>query len=298
MTTIADLSKENLLLIFKQLDDGDFKQCQWVCRAWYPLAHCALLDDLYFDSYSQIRRFIACIDLNPNPNYLAAVKNILINALDEEAEDSEGNAVSPPVLLGKENIFKLFFRFPNLKQIIIDDAFKLLEEFDDEICAKFLNDCPKLEHFDACTKSDEAQTRYAALLRKLRYLQTTIHTDSICDIPDLVGFLADLPRLNTISDDFGHFGTFEKWLPLLDQAPSITTLIIKLKEDDELGFAEKYLATKTRVQQHQFIKRLSTIESVYLTCSPGTFLNSMKFIAKYLTGLTAISTQCHNRVSK
>lgn len=279
MTIILDLSKEILLLIFEKLpeDKEDLKQCQLVCRIWYPIAHCLLLNNVEFDTYSQIKSFNASFEINPKQSYVNAVRQIAIYDLDDEAEDDEGNAVSPPILLGKENIKKLFFRFPNLHQITIINAFWLCEEFDDEICEMFLNDCSKLEEFIAAVSS----YRYCALLHKFRLLQTVVDIGSIFNIvPDATKFLADFPRLKNLIDYKGHLDTLQKWLPVLEHAPNLTALTITLKEGDEPGFAENYLATKTKVEQR-----------LYLHCSPGAFVNSLKFVAKYFTDLTKIHVE-------
>lgn len=137
MTTLAErLPVEVLFMIFDDLDSEDALLVQDVCPAWYFAAHVMSLRDISLFSPEEIQRFIRSIDSNPHPSYLNAVKSIMIYNEDH-----------PEYFLTPEELRKVFFRFPNLEMVKLEDPM-LLKEVNKELCQEFLKSCLKLKKFE------------------------------------------------------------------------------------------------------------------------------------------------------
>lgn len=146
MTTILNLPEE-ILINFDELDLDDLSVCHTVCRAWYSPSHVKLLKQVTLKQVANILQFIKSFDRNSDPLYLNAVKEIHIHQLDIDGEYYSLVRFKEsivPYKFAKENIKKLFFRFPKLEKVTFDGSIFLLCEFDDEICEMFLQDCPNI----------------------------------------------------------------------------------------------------------------------------------------------------------
>lgn len=273
MTTIAIFPEEVLIMIFEYLDASDLKETQQVCHAWYFPAHIQLLkEEIQLRSTLDIQRFIASIDYNPNINYLKAIKTIIIENYKDDAT----------VHFDKE---KLFFRFPNLESVFVYNYSILFQDFNDLICQEFIEHCPKLSRFDVLPDVRNPD-EFNELPYQLRLLLTTIDVNDIkTKDKRLIDCIADFPRLQELSDDKEHLGTFQALLPMIDRLQHVKSIHIPTIADDQNGFAETYLASKSKDQQDLIIQRLSKVEVLEWKYQGDLCTNSAKFINKYLTGL-------------
>lgn len=291
-----NLSREELLIIFKQLKLSDIKQCQSVCRAWYIPARTLLLKQVHLNKLSSVNNFIESFDRDPHPSYFAIVKKIRFyfdyvpKKADEEddvlCDDYEPN-YEP---LNKEKLKKLFFSFPNLEIVQFVDCLSLFAHFNDkELCAEFLKSCPKLKQFDI----DEDYCCYPRnyrLVYNLQHLLTsiTIQGNPYYTMPEefesVQEYISKFPRLKSVYCNNNDIENFKGFLPIFDHLPNVTAISLH-GSNDQVDFAERYLASKTKEEQYLLVERLSKVQYLDLTFGKNFCVNSIKFIRKYLTGL-------------
>lgn len=215
------------------------------------------------------------IDHNPDPRYLKAVKSISIKYLDCDN-----------VEYVRDNINKLFHRFPNLEKVYTRNCLDLFENFDTKA---LLKNCPKLKKFEIDTyqKSD---FRYCQLLIQLRDLVTVININDInyaeSGFASFLDFITSFPRLIKIRGcTYQLLGTFEKLLPVLSRLSHLESISIGTDEAF-IDNAELYLSQKTQEEQDVLLARLSNLKKVKFYSDTGFSIDSLKFASKYLTGLT------------
>lgn len=278
MTAFYNLPKEVFCLVLEQLDSDDLYECQQVCRSWYLPVHKKFLNTVHLKNVNQVAQFIASVDHNSDPQYLASVKHIAIR--------EEHYLFPVQFRLDKSEIKKLFFRFSNLETIREhgDGEFLLYSELDDDLCEELLLSCPKLHEFSVTNEFVKCEQ-----LLKLRIVLTEIDFSQLKSEPayDNVAFISSFSRLKSIDIDSDNFDTFEKLLPLFEQLPNLTKLKIEVDHDQD-NFAERYLASKSKNEQNLLIKRLATVTDLDWSSYNGLCKNAIKFIPKYLTGLKKI----------
>lgn len=284
MATILDLPEDILLIIFKQLWPSKPFECQKVCRSWYFPAHTVILHNVYL-SFSTIDQFIASIDYNPHPSYLKAVKRINISYRQRHAQP----------LLTRKMIKKLFFRFPNLKDVAISDPSIIFDRFNDEGCRVLLERCPKLDKFELnFTPLAWNQEVYLATVYKLRLLITSMNYFAI-NLPSgtVMTFIKSFPRLQNLWGVSG-LNNFQKLLPAFVHLPNLRTVSIPDAENDAEYFVERYLASVTKEEQGQLAKTLSRVTRLTMHYNNTFCVNSINFITKYFTGLRYVQLSAYN----
>lgn len=120
---------------------------------------------------------------------------------------------------------------------------------------------------------------------------------------DLVGvakFLTNFPRLKSIDhypksriieglrrvETLNSLTNFRILLPAFEQLENLNSLSLRIEDNEEEdGFAERFLRTKTEKDKIKIAKRLSNVKRLSVECSPACGTNWIDFIAKYLTGL-------------
>lgn len=267
MTTFSNLPEEVSSMIFERLSTPDLLASQRVCHAWYTLAHCALLRVVHLPTVKSMEKFIASMDSNLCPKYLQAVKEINVFSW-------RGFPYC------KDHIYKLMFRFPNLKKVKITGLGDLLAQFTEEICIDLLKTCPKLNHFE---------TYYGNynLLYKVRLLLTVLRLDfllfSHSQDQTTLQYLSNFPRLQKIESYRDYFNSFQEVLELLQQLPNLKDLTSYIKDVQD-NSVERHLANTAKNERDILIDRLSNITRFYVNCPLNVCVNSMR-IFKYLTGL-------------
>lgn len=281
MTSLQNLPEEIVSLIFSEFTQRDLQQCQRVCRAWYSPAHVKFLNTVTLPSHLAIEKFNKAIDHNPQTSYLNAVKTIHIDFPYSSPTDYQ---------LERNSIEQLFFRFPNLANVEIQihaETFKLLSQFNDEICTSMLLACPKLDRFKVEITDREADENIEALFN-VRLLITIldgayVHWAVEQDM-DYVDFVSKFPRLRSIIGENNIFDSFQGHLPVLEVLPSLTTIYLGSDDKEDLI---AHLRTMEQNKQDRLIKRLAEITKfesyTYYAFSPP----SIKFATKYLTGLNS-----------
>lgn len=276
MTTILNLPEEVFRVILEQLDSDDLLECQKVCHSWYLPVHKMFLKTIDLKDVYQVVQFINSIDSNPDPIYLSSVKRMKIS------EDSE---VFPSQFrLNKGDIKKLFFRFPNLQTVEENgnNDLEMYSEFDDELCRELLVSCPKLHTFKVANEF----VKYDNLL-KLRCILTEMDLSEIHEkaVYDNASFVLGFQRLKSLIINSENICTFEKFLPIFEQLPDLTRLVVVDVRHDQNKFTERYLATKQKEKQDLLVERLSKVTLLRWHDWHGICRNALDFIAKYLTGL-------------
>lgn len=272
------LPKEILSNIFRNLPSTeDTKQCQYVCRAWYTVAHLQLLERIALVTFEDIERFIRSIDSNEDSFYLSSVQQITIGR-------SRNLLVTD---LEREHINKVFLRFPNLQRVSIYAA--SLESFDEETCTVIKSCCPKINTFEVsnCLSYFDTISRMKPILSTIDVNQASLSLESY-STTEIVEFFASFPRLTKIDGSHVFFNTFEKWLPLPEHLRNLTDAHLFIKESgDEEGFAERYFGNKTVEETAVITERLGSIKTLYI--QPLDFYSvkqdSVDFIKEYMTGL-------------
>lgn len=279
MTTILDLPKEILYLIFKEFYHvWDFLKLQRVCRAWYTPGHLTLLKDVEINLRA-IQPFINSIDHNPDPAYLKAVKSI--DVLSYIHDD--------PFCLNDELNQKLFYRFPNLKEVVLT-APTFLANFTDETCKTFLMNCPEIEMFTA-NNEIYPEPEYRDMVYKARLLITEVDLEKLDDLSpygNISQYISGFPRLRIIKSlrNGTPLRNFRQLLTVLPNTPLLRSIDMGSGNDyDRENSAENYLVSAPKDKQNELIDRLAKIENLWMYCSFGFCVHSFKFAIKYLTGL-------------
>lgn len=246
--------------------------------------HKVFLKTICLNSPDEIDKFLKSIDHNPDPRYLASVKQISIR------EDSEEQLLPVQYRISKDDIKKLFLRFPNLEKI--QDStytdFTMYSEFDDEICEQLLSSCPKLHSFT----TSNGFVNYGHLL-KLRRVMTKIDLTSIKEEATYdtiaTSYVTSFSRLKSLSISSQYLNTFEAFLPVFERLPKLTKLKVYNMQQDQDKFAERYLATRTEEEQDLLLERLSKVVGLTWGNWSGICVNTLTFIIKHLTGLKRLS---------
>jgi hypothetical protein len=280
MTTILDLPDEVMYEIFILIVE-DLYNCQKVCRAWYIPVHKLLLQDINLAQLSTLKKFITSIDHNTRLDYLKSVKTIQINL-------NFDNEVTRPYF-SKDEIKKLFTRFPNLTSVDIDAPIYIFKQLDDDISKSIIYHCPKLDKFTIGTDRERSYETYL-ILYQMRYLLTIVRIGdllSLSPFADIVQLLANFPRSQEIDNGFCHqfvFDNLASYLPLIEKLPNLRRLNCENCNDED-NFEETWSSTRTKNEQDLLVKRFSQISAVDLKSHDGDCMNSLKFIRKYCTGL-------------
>lgn len=294
MALIFCLPQDVLYTIFSKLITRDVLNCQKVCRTWLVTARLQLLSEVRLKSLYAVRKFITCVDSNPDPVYVNAVKRITIDGLGYYGANFQHD--------DRNVICGLFIRFPNIREVQIHNSSDFLEVFsDDDVCRNVLASCPKLCSFiasgDASSmcKHTHVYSRvlynFRSVVRKIdmRAIETEYNVE--VGFGKVATFLSAFPNLQSIVSWRFPNRTFRSTLPAFEEISNITDYSLNTYEDDEKGFLETYLSTKTAYERDMVIERLSKID----TLSWGAFSfrncchNSWKFIGDYLTGLKRIT---------
>lgn len=268
MTTILQLPEEILKLIFKELWPSPPRECRYVCKSWYLPAHTMCLENIYI-RFSQIPRFIASIDCNPDPAYISAIKSVFLSPNDTFIYQNERHVID------KEMIDKLICRFPNLKSVSLHAPSSTFDEFNDDICKKILEKCCKLNRFEIHSELHDSRYRYEVDAEqksqaeyldahcKLRLLLTKIDfrdIDFSLRPESSVDYISRFPRLVTIYD-VPNLDTFQKLLPALVHLSQLKRIDMRNVLDDREDFAETFILTKTKEERKQLIKLLSSVKN-------------------------------------
>lgn len=290
-TLAAHLPEEVLFMIFKNVEedpyDGDLnsmEELQYVCRAWHSVAHRMSLEYISLYDLDRLWRFNRSIDSNPHPTYLAAVEKIYINNTDYQEH-----------FLTIEELQKTFFRFPNLKEVSISGNLRLFKEMTDELCQEFLRSCPKLEKFVVNERRRNEAEIYEESYN-VRSLLTSLIIDKHIDETDfktkMMEYITGCFNLRLLSVDSDAFDDLGKFLTAVEYLPNLKTIEILRANQDQEYFAENFLATKTQATQEQIIRRLSQLKTLVWKQQTGTScVHTIKFIKKYMSGLTAFDLQ-------
>lgn len=277
MTTIQDLPEEILRMIFGYV--GNLKHCQPVCHLWYLPAHTIILKEITIFDNSTMERFIRSIDLNPHPAYLRAIKKLKFDVDRSSFRRKE---------LKIENVKKLLFRFPSIKEVCVSRESNLIKEFNDELCNAIIQKCPKLDTFAVegdCFSNFDA-------IHKVRLIATSIcllkNMDRvIAQYGTITQFVSSFPRLKEVVGFFNELDTFQSYLPIFEQLPDLISITLSGGEED-VNSTETYLTVKSKEEQELLLARLSKVESVNYERDNGINgfnVNTIKLISKYFTGL-------------
>lgn len=290
MTTYRELPEEVLRIIFANLDNKDILNCQYTCRSWYLPAHISLLGEIQLNEPQQVASFIASIDQNPDPSYLKAVKKLKI--IDAGNDEEEVNRIYGLPFQIDGN--KLISRFVNLKKVEIQDSLVIFDNFTEETCDRIRTNCQQLDTFSVRSYDlENFPKNFSEILYMLRSLITNIDVGDLYDIPEIEEFISSFPRLKSIEGHHEDILRFQGWLPIYVKSPNLKEIGVDCSWDDDRAFMERFLRSKSGQQGEMIVKRLSEISKLTWSCSQN--FNSLKFIKKYLTGLTKIEISCNCR---
>lgn len=277
MTNILDLPEEILYMIFKKCEHEDLNQFQRVCRSWYIPAHITFLKDVEIPDIPAIQLFIDSIDCNPNLAYLKAVKRIKFKSFAKACTFQFDDQLNQ----------KLFYRFPNLQKVTMDEP-NFLRHFTDDMCKTFLKNCPQLEIFMADSYISSAPG-YRDLIYKAKLLITEINLDLLeyASTPvDVTQFLSSFPRLRKITGfENNQLNNFNQVLQIMEHAPNLSSIYMRTEDHDSENIAEKELTLKAKAERDKLIKQLARIDTAELYYSVNFCVNSLNFALKYLTGI-------------
>lgn len=264
-------------VVFDYLGPDDLLNCQQVCRSWYTPAREKYLKHVKLKGDRAIEKFIATFDENPDQSYLNAVKTMVIS--------------SDKMVLDRNSIVKLLFRFRNLEKVQVDDV-QLLKNFDQDLCQRFLSQCPKIKEFDVYADSENSEI---LLLENLRPLLTSIIISEGSCLNQLnrnvQEFIAQFPRLQSIFCQDDELCSFDAILSILKQLSDVRQLDICLEEGTGENVGEAYLSNEPKETQDLLKERLSNIETLEIYSITNRICNTLKFVDKYCTGLGFFSLE-------
>lgn len=183
----------------------------------------------------------------------------------------------------------MFFRFPNLEEVYRSGYTNLymFSEFDDDVCEDLLRSCPKLRTFKAMSCSPDL-----VHLLKLRRVATEIvllFNPGTTYEENVALYITNFKRLTSLCiDSCSTLDTFEKFMPVFEQLPNLTELDIDGAQQDKHKFAERYLTSRTKIEQEVLLERLSKVTNLVWRNSSGICVNAITFITNYLTGLKSL----------
>lgn len=280
MTTIYDIPVELLYRVFQLLSFQDLKECQKVSLTWYTPSHLVRLKEIHLSGQSAIESFISSIDHNPKPNYLKAVRAIYIS--------SQENEMDSDYRLEKEDIKKLFHRFPNLATVkLVDSCLPWFAEMDDEnLCKELIRDCPNIIDFEAEFPQDTDSILQSYNLRHVltKLSVDDFHFDIALQFGSIIQFIASFPRLKKLRSYSDQIASLENLLLLVQALPNLTEVRLDVLEDNR-KFAELFLANQTQEEKHVILDRLSKITHLVLEYPHSFCLNAVQFITKYMNNL-------------
>lgn len=230
---------------------------------------------------SSIQNFIKSIDHNPKQTYLNAVKVMYIGREEPEI------LINFPYT--RDNIQKLFLRFPNLQNIHIYAHSGSFDDYKEEFCDLVLESCPRLGSFEVHMMEDCTVAQYSEIRHKLQRLLTNIDVDKLdyqSRSETAEEFITNFHRLKSI-EGRSHPLSFIRLLPVLEMLPltRIGMMVAPVSEDD---FVERYLESKTTVQRSQLLDRFVNVADLRL-CLDQLCERSIRFVSNYLTGLKIFS---------
>lgn len=208
--------------------------------ALYLTAHLKLLSYIEIRSFADVQKFTDSISNNTDPLYMNAVKSIHIGVLETG--------------LNKDDMFNLFFRFPNLKKITIDYHRKFFSDINDQLCEEFLQKCPNINHFVVIDDSSNQHydEHFYTNLYKLRQVLTDLDVEAYPGDLDGKGeaeYACCFPRLKRLQ---GSFLSLSFWIPILEKLPYLDDFIIGYNDGE--NFEESFLANSQQATgSHQTI---------------------------------------------
>lgn len=284
-TTINDLPQDLLPEILSNLDDLALVEAQNVCRAWRRPSHILILKSVKLKSSDEIGGFIEHFDRDDTEiSDFTAVQEIHIKGDD---------GVDLLYYFNARSIGRLFCRFPNLTNVLINTYSACLQGFTEELCQNILENCPKLEIFDVLI-DEEDEDIYCRTMYKVRSLATMLYLDKVGSASSFGGiteFIKSFPRLRRTCGLFYQLENFQDYLPILQELSNLTAISVKQGYfgDDQENFAEAYLATMSKEHQDLLIKRISNVDELTYTSSRVFCPNSIKFIKKSFSGLKKLT---------
>lgn len=294
MTTIQKLPEEVLLLIFQDFTIKDLMECQKVCQSWYRPAHVLRLKEIDSKTLPKLKKFVSSIDANPDPLYLKAMKTLNISHMDEYWYEKANE-------FEKEIVNQLFFRFPNLTHVRLDNSLCLAIHFDEETCKTLGEKCPKLESFkldNSQRYSLEYPRRELNLYKLTLYLHdiiTALDLDKFPNVPERQVIVGVFPRLKKVRSTGDCTDKLLKCMPMVDLCPTLNILDIAIDGDDEQENLDAYISIRQPEQRDIFLEKLAKFEGIYLTRKMGAFCkNTIKFVSKYMPNLKNFSVKALN----
>lgn len=286
---IKQFPDEILRMIFNELQSAVLKQCQKVCRGWYPSAHIASLSEVQLSSATSIQQFIAYIDQNSKPKYLYTVKKLNIGVTNCILEVE--------YMFNRESIEKLCLRFPNIEEIRICATMDSFAGFDEDICELILTSCPKLKVFEVRMDDHGESQAHLNVLHKLRSLLTSIDVPYLNDgIFKNTEFIANFPRLQKVSTKRTPL-EFEGLLPVLGRLPHLRAIrspAYEVLDEDVIRSYSEDKPIDVRIQCKQQLANLTDISLTTdssFTKEPDACRYLIDFISSYLTNLQKFSLQ-------
>lgn len=104
-------------------------------------------------------------------------------------------------------------------------------------------------------------------------------------VADIVQFVTSFPRLKRFVS-FSKLDSCEKFLAILEKLDNLTAVSFKQVGYLPDDFADAYLASKNVEDQYQLVERLSKMKELDLNYDGFVSTNTLRFISKYMTGLT------------
>lgn len=268
MTIIQIFPEEVLLNIFSNLPGITLIQCQLVCRSWRLPARVKQFALVNLRDTDRIERFIATINDDPNPRFIAAVKEIRTYTI-------RNWHVTNTV------IHDLLFRFHNLESVTFNQS--LLSKFNDDLCREFLTHCPKLKDLKVVSYINNEQQLY-----NVRLLLTELRLRNRNRGIDYEQHVVSFPRLKTFFT-VNPLNTFEKLLPVFSRLSNLENITIERLANDTENFMENYTQTKTPEEQTQLVERISRINGLEFNCNRVLSKCTLDFITQYMTGLNRLT---------
>lgn len=206
---------EILSLIFQDLPTRDLLQCQKTCASWYLAAHLLLLKHIVLLNRTDISRFIQCIEANPNPFYLKAIKRL----------DIGNPSIFHQTPLHQKEIKAFFSRFSHIQEIYIKDTLIPLKDL--------IITCSKITVNPTLLSLGSNLLHYHDLLYSLRHTLTSlslIHDVCLARFGGPLAFITSFTHLQHLNVSRSTwFKNFEACLPLL---PHLTSLQCRFTTPD------------------------------------------------------------------
>lgn len=237
MANINDLPDEILLMIFRSNAYWQ-PHCEKTCRRWYSILHRLRLEKVRLRSTHQAKAFIRSIDESSDPHkYMNAVKCIVLNDINKDKEYK----------FTIEDVEKLLFRFPNIKEIELDNSSNLFNQFNNALCQEYVSRIPRLESFIFYMGAAKSANKFSSLVTELRKKHDNIS-------PELL-FL--FPNLKIADYNDVYMPNVKLFLEILVFVPKLSSTRLKCLFNDEEGFGERYMNEISTERRTQLKKTLS-----------------------------------------